>query len=137
MCVHVQNKNGKFARGPGGDLYIMYPNIGRITQFIDCPHWTNCMLVTDVNSVRSFPSLYISFFFSSCYLLFLSTLFEFTAVEQTTVTKLANGICIKLLLVKISCNMGANNTITTASSSSSGFRGVPAPHKFFKFKILV
>ena len=26
----------------------------------------------------------------------------------------------KLLLVKDSCNMGANNTITTASSSSSG-----------------
>ena len=36
MDAHVQNKNGKFARGPGGDLYIMYPNIGRITQFIDC-----------------------------------------------------------------------------------------------------
>ena len=34
-------------------------------------------------------------------------------------TKLANGVC-KVLLVKVSCNMGANNTITTASSSSSG-----------------
>ena len=43
-------------------------------------------------------------------------------------TKLANGVsklyikkCVsKLLLVKVSCSMGANNTITTASSSSSG-----------------
>ena len=34
-------------------------------------------------------------------------------------TKLANGD-YKLLLVKVSCNMGANSTITTASSSSSG-----------------
>ena len=38
----------------------------------------------------------------------------------------------KLLLVMVSCNMGANNTITTASSSSLG-----APHEFFKLEILV
>ena len=44
---------------------------------------------------------------------------EFTAFEWTTMTKLANGVC-KVLLVKVSCNMSANNTITTASSSSSG-----------------
>ena len=34
-----------------------------------------------------------------------------------------NGIMVfvsKLLLVMVSCNVGANNTITTASSSSSG-----------------
>ena len=37
----------------------------------------------------------------------------------------------KLLLVKISCNMGANNTITTASSSSSG-----VPHEFLNSKYL-
>ena len=31
----------------------------------------------------------------------------------------------KLLLVKVSCNMGVNNTITTASSSSSGATRCP------------
>ena len=50
-------------------------------------------------------------------------------------TKLPNGVCIKLLIVKVSCNMSANNTITAASSSSSG--GGAAPHKFFKLEILV
>ena len=40
----------------------------------------------------------------------------------------------KLLLVKVSCNMGANNTITTASSSSSG---VPQrPTSFLNLKYL-
>ena len=48
-------------------------------------------------------------------------------------TKLANGVC-KLLLVTVSY-MGANNTITTASSLSSG---VPrCPTSFFKLEILV
>ena len=37
------------------------------------------------------------------------------AVPTTLIKSIA-----KLLLVKDSCNMGANNTITTASSSSSG-----------------
>ena len=40
----------------------------------------------------------------------------------------------KLLLVKDSCNMGANNTITTASSSSSG--APRRPTSFFNSKYL-
>ena len=41
----------------------------------------------------------------------------------------------KLRLVKVSCNMGANNTITTASSSGSGAPWRPT--SFFKLEILV
>ena len=41
----------------------------------------------------------------------------------------------KLLLVKDSCNMGANNTITTASSSSSG--APRRPTSFFNSKYLL
>ena len=42
---------------------------------------------------------------------------EFTAFEWTIMIMV---FVSKLLLVKVSCNMGANNTITTASSLSSG-----------------